>query len=184
MMYLLNQLQRFCLSGSGRRTKPGRRAHCLPLRLERLECRLVPSDGTGSGTVLVKDFFNPAAGYPAEIDTMGDLNGTLLASVADGGSGYQGVELWKSDGTSAGTSVVAGVETLSPFTVIGNTAFFEGEDATNPNFELWRTDGTSAGTYGINAGNMSSPNNLANVNGVLFFSAYDPAHGYELWKGH
>src|SRR5207244_5364425 len=62
---------------------------------------------------------------------MADLSGTLLLSVQDGGSGYQGVELWKSDGTSAGTTVVAGVEALSRFTVIGGTAFFEGEDATD-----------------------------------------------------
>src|SRR5260370_23701976 len=100
MMYLLNQLQRFCLSGSGRRTKPGGRAHCLPLRLERLECRLVPSDGTGSGTGLGKDFFNPAARYPAEIDTMGGFDGNPLASVADGGGGYHGVGCWERDGTS------------------------------------------------------------------------------------
>src|SRR5207244_6758749 len=114
---------------------------------------------------------------------MADLSGTLLLSVQDGGSGYQGVELWKSDGTSAGTTVVAGVEALSPFTVIGGTAFFEGEDATTPDFELFKTDGTSAGTVWVKPGTAEShPENLTNVNGTLFFSAYDPAHGFELWK--
>jgi ELWxxDGT repeat protein len=152
------------------------------LRVEELESRLVPSDGTGAGTVLVKDFFNSATGVTPSIYEMGDLNGTLLASVEDGGSGFQGVDLWRSDGTATGTSIVAGVEALSPFTVIGKTAYFEGEDATTPDFELFRTDGTTAGTYWLNAGSMSHPNNLTNVNGTLFFNAYDPTHGYELWK--
>jgi uncharacterized protein (TIGR03118 family) len=153
----------------------------LPLRLELLETRLVPSDGTGAGTTLVKDFV-PGSGS-STIYFMGDLNGTLLASVEDGGSGYQGVELYRSDGTAAGTTIVAGVEALSSFTVIGNTAYFSGEDATTPDFELFKTDGTTAGTVWINPRtNMSHPGNLANVNGTLFFSAYDPAHGFELWK--
>src|SRR5713226_748184 len=147
MMYLLNQLRRFAgkLPKSPRLRKScGRRPRCLPLRLEQLEDRLVLSDGSGAGTVLVKDFFNPAAGVSPTLYEIGDLNGTLLASVQDGGSGFQGVELWKRDGTAAGTTVVAGVEALSPFTVIGNTAFFAGEDATTPDFELFRTYGATA----------------------------------------
>src|SRR5713101_6588465 len=96
-MNLLMSLRRFRQAGFGRRHR------CLQLRLEHLESRLVPSDGTGAGTVLVKDFFNPAAGVSPTIYEMGDLNGTLLASVQDGGSGFQGVELWKRDGTAAGT---------------------------------------------------------------------------------
>jgi ELWxxDGT repeat protein len=169
----LNLLRRSMRSG------PGRRPHRLPPRLELLENRLVPSDSTG--TTLVKDFVPGSAG--SGIYQMADLNGTLLLSVSDGGSGFQGVELYKSNGTAAGTTVVAGVEPVSPFTVIGNTAFFEGEDATTPDFELFRTDGTTAGTVWINpGGNMTHPTYLTNVNGTLFFSADDPAHGFELWK--
>ena len=114
---------------SGRARRPSR----LPPRLERLEDRIVPSDSTG--TTLVKDFVPGSA--RSSIYQMADLNGTLLLSVYDGGSGFQGVELWQSNGTAAGTTVVAGVEPLSPFVVIGNTAFFEGEDATTPDFELF-----------------------------------------------
>jgi ELWxxDGT repeat protein len=169
----LNLLRRSMRSG------PGRRPHRLPLRLELLENRLVPSDSTG--TTLVKDFVPGSAS--SGISQMADLNGTLLLSVNDGGSGFQGVELYKSNGTAAGTTVVAGVEPVSPFTVIGNTAFFEGEDATTPDFELFRTDGTTAGTVWINpGGNMTHPTDLTNVNGTLFFSADDPVLGVELWK--
>jgi ELWxxDGT repeat protein len=151
------------------------------LRLEPLEDRLTLSDGTGAGTALVKDFIPGTAS--SSIYFMGDLNGTLLLSVYDGGSGYQGVELWRSNGTAAGATIVAGVEALSPFTVIGNSAFFAGEDATTPDFELFKTDGTTTGTVWVNrTGDMSHPRDLTDVNGTLFFSAADPAHGFELWK--
>jgi ELWxxDGT repeat protein len=150
--------------------------------VEQLEGRIVLSDGAGAGTVLVKDFFNPTSGVSPIIEELGDLNGTLLVDVQDGGSGFQGVDLWKSNGTTADTTLVAGVEALSPFTVLGNTAFFEGEDATTLGSALFETNGTSAGTFPIDTGNLSNPNNLTNVNGTLFFSGFDFAHGTELWK--
>mgnify|MGYP001247202400 FL=1 len=34
----------------------------------------------------------------------------------------------------------------------------------------------------INPGGSSSPLSLTNVNGTLFFAAYDATNGYELWK--
>jgi len=55
-------------------------------------------------------------------------------------------------------------------------------------FELWKSDGTAAGTimYDINPGLSGSISGatgyLTNINGVLFFSAGDPANGGELWK--
>src|SRR5690242_10007539 len=108
-MTLPTRPHRFWPFGPGRTTRPGcrRRTRCLPLRLEALENRLVPTNGTGIGTTLVKDFVPGSAS--SAIYWMADLNGTLLLSVYDGGSGFQGVELWKSDGTAAGTAVVAGV---------------------------------------------------------------------------
>ena len=55
--------------------------------------------------------------------------------------------------------------------------------------ELWKSDGTAAGTVmvkdiepGVGAASGSQPFFLTNLNGTLFFSAYDDAHGVELWK--
>jgi trimeric autotransporter adhesin len=157
----------------------GRRARPRPPRLEPLEDRRTPSDATAA--TLVKDI-NPGPDW-SHIYWMTDLNGTLVFSGYDGGGGFQGVELFRSDGTSAGTTVLAGVEGLGPFTVIGNTTYFEGEDASSPTFELFKTDGTPAGTGPIDPGGGPwYPTDLTDVNGTLFFNGYDPAHGAELWK--
>src|SRR5437879_6221725 len=176
IMKLLTQLRRLWLSRSRRRSRPrsGRRTRCLSLRLEPLENRLVPSDGTTAGTVLVKDI-NPGPGsafatgvYQPKIRA--DVNGTLFFAASDGTSG---VELWKSDGTAAGTSLVKDINPGSagsyPTDLVNvkGTLFF---DAGGPNGGLWRSDGTAAGTVLVSA---VGAGDLTNVNGTLFFGSSD-----------
>jgi ELWxxDGT repeat protein len=141
------------------------------------------SNGTTSGTVLVKDI-NPggAGSYPTQLT---NVNGTLFFTAGSG--------LWRSDGTEGGTFPLSGV-TASNLTNANGTLFFAGDDGTNGN-ELWKSDGTVAGTtlvkdiypgvrtdyYSYYFQNSSNPSQLTNVNGTLFFSAED-ALGGELWK--
>ena len=163
------------------------------------------TDGTPGGTALVKDIRSGSGSSdPKELV---DFNGTLFF-VADDGS--NGQELWKSDGTAAGTVMVKDINPgqgyqypygdgpLQSFprglTVADGLLFFSAEDSTN-GAELWMTDGTTSGTIQVkdifpgstadNYGtypNDSSPQELVNVDGTLFFSADNGAVGRELWK--
>src|SRR5262249_27563073 len=132
--------------------------------------------------------------YYSTIYYGGDLtnvNGTLFFTASDGSHGQ---ELWKSDGTAAGTVLVKDINPGSngsnptSLTNVNGTLFFTANDGSHGQ-ELWKSDGTAAGTVmvkdinpGSSAYGNSSPTDLTNVNGTLFFSAYDAAHGGELWK--
>ncbi|MFO0845224.1 MAG: ELWxxDGT repeat protein, partial [Gemmataceae bacterium] len=161
------------------------------------------SDGTAAGTSMVKDIF-PGSSYPNSSNPRGltNVNGTLFFTANDG----HGYELWKSDGTAAGTVMVADINpnnsnpgSAGPdhLTNVNGELFFTADDGVH-GYELWKSDGTVAGTvlvkdvypgsrwvngwYGqYYVVNSSGPSNLTNVNGTLYFSAYD-GQGNELWK--
>jgi ELWxxDGT repeat protein len=104
-----------------------------------------------------------------------------------------GNEVWKSDGTAAGTVLVKdiypGADSSYPanLTDINGTLFFRANDGLH-GCELWKSDGTAAGTVmvkdiGTEEWQPSSyPENLTIVNGTLFFTSDDGTHGRELWK--
>jgi ELWxxDGT repeat protein len=154
------------------------------------------SDGTPSGTVMVKDA-NPGKGgsYPAFLT---DVNGTLFFLANDGQHGWQ---LWKSDGTAEGTVLV---KIIAPgpsggLTAVGKTLFFAAVDGEHGE-ELWKSDGTPAGTVlvrdiwpgrmgsGLTRGGVSVSQRstyqkrMAAIGGTLYFAADDGAHGRQLWK--
>ena len=77
------------------------------------------------------------------------------------------------DPNSAGTFLA---DALS----VGGTLFFQIGN------EIWKSDGTSSGTQLVDdidpGGSFSTPGELTNVGGTLFFAADDGIHGQELWK--
>ena len=103
--------------------------------------------------------------------------------------GVNGQELWKSDGTSAGTVLVKNIGpgnvsgAPAELSVVNGTLFFSAADFVSGR-ELWRSDGTAAGTVlvkDIAPGSQSSdPSTLTNGNGTLFFAA--TAFDGRLWK--
>lgn len=95
----------------------------------------------------------------------------------------QARELWKTDGSSSGTSLIANIR--GPFdssprlTAVGNTVFFIAEDTSGSDYALWRSDGSTSGTIPLKEGLF--PSNLTAVGDRLFFSANVGDTDSELW---
>jgi ELWxxDGT repeat protein len=112
-------------------------------------------------------------------------------------------EIWKSDGTVAGTSYVTtlpdaiGLSNLNQFCSDGasvfnysldgttNTMYFGAYDGTNGN-ELWVTDGTATGTHivkNIKAGlGGSNPWGFFKIGNEVFFNCNEVGFEKKLWK--
>jgi ELWxxDGT repeat protein len=112
------------------------------------------------------------------------VNGRLVFDV-----GF--INVWVSDGTIAGTSLlVPNFVVLLPSQVaIANNTLFLGVEGGDGSQQVWQTDGTSAGTMlimDIPPGLFSSspPSHLTFSNGTLFFAATDGTHGEELWQSN
>lgn len=161
------------------------------------------TDGTAAGTVLIKTFevVNPGGlndFQPTPLSNLSAQNGVLYFDADDG---VNGVELWRSDGTVAGTYQVKSInDTTTPgpellpagvqqdlrtnAAQIGGLTYYLGSEIQHGN-ELWVTDGTVAGTHivkDISPGYVNSnPGDLRVVGSKVFFSANDGTHGSELW---
>jgi ELWxxDGT repeat protein len=117
-----------------------------------------------------------------------NVNGSMYFG---GSTDAEGLELWKSDGTTAGTALLKNINpgrsnsTPSRLTNVNGTVFFIANDGTHGT-ELWKTDGTANGTVLVKdiypGSTNSNTSNLININGILYFTADDGTHGKELWK--
>ena len=115
------------------------------------------------------------------------FNDEMYFSADDGSSGR---ELWKTDGTAAGTTrlkdIASGEASSSPswMTEYNGELYFSARTPSH-GAELWKTDGSSASTRritDINSGDAdATPFDLAVYNGELIFTARD-GDGDEMWK--
>jgi ELWxxDGT repeat protein len=156
------------------------------------------TDGTDAGTYLVKDIKPGPAGsnlsVPNERGICPVVNNILYFLADDGVNGSQ---LWKSDGTEAGTQMVkvirngglneVGFPSISDSNFhVGDNFYFIANDGTH-GLELWKTRGTSATTQlvaDLNPGPGSTqfgPSCLS-LCGVLVFMANNGQTGMELWR--
>ncbi len=167
------------------------------------------TDGTEAGTEMVKNIAienpdNPAEDPAIAVDSSPHeliiYNGELFFAATDGAFGpdKSGVELWKSDGTEAGTVIVKDIGIRhafydgSPqqFIAFANALYFFADDGTH-GFEPWRSDGTEDGTVMVaNIGNdalgpfPATPDNLTYwdiLDGKLLLTADDGFTGVEPW---
>jgi ELWxxDGT repeat protein len=113
-----------------------------------------------------------------------DLNGTLFFRANDGANG---IELWRSDGTAAGTvlfkDIVPGSGSSDPrdLIVVDGILLFRASDAAG-NRRLWRSDGTEVGTFQLGNLIVGTSDPPVEVGGTLFFAANDGVTGIELWR--
>lgn len=148
------------------------------------------SDGTETGTYMVKDIRPDESSQPSEYCI---FNGLLYFSAYDGGQlmGAHGEELWVTDGTEAGTHLfkdiapVASSEGPQYLTVCGEKMFFTTDDGVHGK-ELWVTDGTDAGTHLVKDirtdGSGSYPRYLTVLDGILYFRANVDNDNMNLWR--
>jgi ELWxxDGT repeat protein len=147
------------------------------------------SDGTPTGTVLVKDIVSGTGSSNPE--QLINVNGTLFFTAE---TAAEGRELWKSN--AAGTFRVKdinpgtgyGISHLltDTFINVNGTLFFTADNGDN-GVELWKSDGTDVGTVMVKdiylGSSTSYPNLLTSFKGMLFFTAFNTATGmYDLWK--
>jgi len=93
-------------------------------------------------------------------------------------------QLWRTDGTAAGTFEISDFATppgfalnMTMMTPVGERLFFFRSDR-----ELWVTDGTLASTRLLRAFDYTAGSRAVSFRGNLYFSAQDGVTGYELWR--
>lgn len=150
------------------------------------------TDGTAAGTKMVKDINPGSAGN--EADMVGTGRPKLIAMghkvFFHATDGTNGLELWMSDGTEAGTQMVKDINPGSGdsfpiyMEVLNNKLIF---CATAPatGDELWITDGTTAGTAMVKdikpGADGSGLGQFTACNGKVYFNASNGVNGNELW---
>jgi ELWxxDGT repeat protein len=141
------------------------------------------TNGTATGTVRVP---RDAANSPIVVGTLGSGSMELTAvgnTLYFTGNDAQGRELWRTDGTLAGTGIVKDISSFSSnpsdLTAFGNQLLFRANDDSGT--KLWVTDGTAANTQMLAAISAFSLTEHVGA-GLAYFSVNSSGGGTDLWK--
>ncbi|MFQ5350777.1 MAG: ELWxxDGT repeat protein, partial [Thermoanaerobaculia bacterium] len=148
--------------------------------------RLWRSDGTEAGSSILKEIRQGPEGDDCFSLGWGGVDRSCVATLAEqllfvGDDGVNGVELWATDGTAAGTVMVRDIDPdgssyPSRLITVGDVVYFRADDGVHGQ-ELWQSDGTEAGTVmvqDLDPGFRGSfPSWLTEMGGTLYFSAFD-----------
>ncbi len=180
---MLNRLKKLQLVRRVLKRKKQTRSTKRQLIIELLDARLP----LAFDTQLVKDINTSPNVFPATPEEILQIGSTLYFTAKTPATG---VELWKSDGTAVGTTLVkdiwggSGESSPRHLTNVNGTLFFRAYDGVSGE-ELWKSDGTDAGTVLVKdiliGSESSSPGYMTNVNGLLFFQTRNNA-GAQFWK--
>ncbi len=148
------------------------------------------SNGTQAGTEMVSNINTDTSFKLANPDDFVEFKGELYFAAHSSVDAANDRELWKSNGTDAGTVRVkdinpSGHSHPSQLLVWNDMLYFVADDGINGK-ELWISDGTDEGTVmlkDINPGSEDSyPGEFTVLNNTLYFTAKTGTHGFELWK--
>lgn len=137
------------------------------------------TDGTAAGTVRMELGQFP---YQGTLRVLGDK--IFFVSQDE----LHGEELWVSNGTAAGTRMIADLKPGEHGSNPQDLTVYQGQLFFIAGRELWKTDGTEAGTVlvrdidpEVHLGALN-PALLTLHQGLLYFSGEDDEHGRELWR--
>jgi len=129
----------------------------------------------------------------------GGLPGVVVFYGAASGTSQSNIELWKTDGTTAGTGILKNIANDNPASVYhenrvtgrfanaNGKLFFRAENVTGASYSLYGTTGTSVFTNKLNEflgtdNNLIQAKDAVNAGGIIYFAFSDVANGNELWK--
>ncbi|TSC34070.1 hypothetical protein FOF48_03255 [Corallococcus sp. Z5C101001] len=146
------------------------------------------SDGTTAGTRLVKDLTpGPQDSTLADLSAVGNTL-VFVRERPDPATSSPRFELWKSDGTSAGTQLLrdfgSNVYVSFADTKVGNARLLFVRESGGATL-LWRTDGTAGGTFQLkrlDAGPYTYPSEVRSSGTLALFTLDENSTLTELWK--